>query len=577
MQGAAPTTPDRPRSPLRVILVGTSSSVRQLDHALAGLDLPPHVLGCVLPAADAGPPRSGRGPGRVPAQSAGARSRKERDTCPVLGRWVDAATLATAHEVDQVLVSVPAVMADATRQLTAELDDAGVTWRALPTLDDQLVTPPAGQASGVVDPASLLDRAPHALDEAAIARCIATACVLITGAGGSIGSELARIAARFKPARLVLVERSENALFQIDGELAASHPHLHRRAVLHDVTHRAGTFELIAEHRPHIILHAAAHKHVPMMEDHPAQAVENNFYGSRAIADAADHHGVDRLVMISTDKAVNPSSVMGATKRLAELYIQDLAQRSATVFSMVRFGNVLGSACSVLPIWAQQLARGGPLTVTHPQMSRYFMTIPEAAGLVLQAGALSEGGEIFLLDMGEPVRIVDLAERFIRAHRLEPGIDVDVVFTGIRPGEKLHERLAYDGEDMARTSHASIHIWRPATPVIDVPPALDVTPATVVPRRARQAGADVAGRVRPAGRHAPSPAPARVPAPRVASDEIAAAVAMFDRLRGGRGDPAYPWHGVDRDAIVAALRRAIPEMAGPRAAFIAGSVSAKAG
>jgi len=270
------------------------------------------------------------------------------------------------------------------------------------------------------------------------------------------------------------------------------------------------------------------------MEDHPAHAVENNFYGTRAIADAADACGAERFVMISTDKAVNPSSVMGATKRLAELYVQDLSARSGTVFAAVRFGNVLGSACSVLPIWADQVAHGGPVTVTHPDMTRYFMTIPEAAGLVLQAAALSiadrqlpspeEGGgvasidnrqspigdaSVFLLDMGEPVRIVDLARRVVRAQGLEPDVDVRIAFTGVRPGEKLFESLAYDTEDMAPTAHEAIHIWRTARP-------------------------DAA--------------------------QMQRIVTTFDRLRYKADDPAHPWRDVPRNTIVSALHAAIPEM-----------------
>jgi FlaA1/EpsC-like NDP-sugar epimerase len=336
--------------------------------------------------------------------------------------------------------------------------------------------------------------------------------VLITGAGGSIGSELARIVARFVPSKLVLLERSENALFEIDRQIARMHPQMGRAAILHDVTNRTRTAAVVMSQKPAVIFHAAAHKHVPMMEDHPAEAVENNFFGTRSIADAAASNGVDRFVMISTDKAVNPSSVMGATKRLAELYIQHLNTRSDTNYSMVRFGNVLGSACSVLPIWSQQLSQGLPVTVTHPEMFRYFMTIPEAAGLVLQSAALSNadgqgGGEVFLLDMGEPIRILDLARRFVRLQGLEPDADVSIQFTGIRPGEKLFEELAYTGEDMIPTPHASVRIWR-----------------TTPPKASR----------------------------------MKQIIAEFDRLRGGGAD--HPWQNASREAIQAALRVAVPEM-----------------
>ncbi len=283
------------------------------------------------------------------------------------------------------------------------------------------------------------------------------------------------------------------------------------------MTDTPGTLKLVGHHQPHVVFHAAAHKHVPMMEDHPAQAVENNFFGTRSIADAAHQHGANRFVMISTDKAVNPSSVMGATKRLAELYIQHLNQSSGCVFAMVRFGNVLGSACSVLPIWARQLAQGGPITVTHPDMYRYFMTIPEAAGLVLQSATLSGasgGGEVFLLDMGQPIRICDLAHRFIQSHGLEPGVDIAIAFTGPRPGEKLFEELAYDSEEMLPTAHKSVRLWRT---------------------------------------HAPD------------TNRMAQIIRAFDRLRatGPQTNPTHGdhhWQHTKPQAIVSALRLAVPEM-----------------
>lgn len=414
-----------------------------------------------------------------------------------------------------VLLTFPTAMRDMAAQIAAALPRAETRW--LPPLEDQLAgraawTVPVSTARLNLNPASLLDREPHPLHRSDIARIIAGKVVLITGAGGSIGSELARLVAGFNPKKLILVERGENPLFEIDREIGTLFPGVGRAAVLHDVTNAPGTRWLLSEHRPHVVFHAAAHKHVPMMEDHPAHAVENNFYGTRAVADAADAVGVERFVMISTDKAVNPSSVMGATKRLAELYVQYLAARSRTLLCMVRFGNVLGSACSVLPIWSQQLTSGRAVTVTHPDMTRYFMTIPEAAGLVLQSAALTQGGEVFLLDMGKPIRIVDLAERFIRAHGLEPHRDVAIQFTGIRPGEKLFEELAYDGEDMLPTPHQSIRIWR-------------TTPPT--------------------------------------ADQINAIVARFDALRAGPGQGQPGLESGGREAILAALHDAIPEMRAP--------------
>jgi FlaA1/EpsC-like NDP-sugar epimerase len=283
------------------------------------------------------------------------------------------------------------------------------------------------------------------------------------------------------------MERAENALFTIDSEMKRRFPGVARRAVLHDVVDAERTLRLLVECRPHVVFHAAAHKHVPLMEDHPSHAIDNNVFGTKAIADASVAVGAERFVMISSDKAVNPTSVMGATKRLAELYVGALARArgasglGATRLSMVRFGNVLGSACSVIPIWQQQLAEGGPLTVTDPRMTRYFMTIPEAATLVVQAAALaSDAGSapVYVLDMGEPVRIVDLAVRLAGFHGFVPvlpeGVStaapatasgpnapaMPIVFTGIRPGEKLAEQLAYAAENLAPTPHAGITCWR---------------------------------------------------------------------------------------------------------------------
>lgn len=489
--------------PLRVLLIGTPVSAAQLAHSLEVVEPQPHIAGVILTNAAAGTTRAIQGLGTLDQLDA----------------------ILDETPADQVLISLPIAMTGAADEAIQALDARGIVWRFMPTLADQLTgraTPSlassraaaASMASPFVDPVRLLNRRPHDLDEDAIRRTLAERVVLITGAGGSIGSEIARIVARFGPSRLVLVERSENALFEIDREVARAHPALGRAAILHDVTNRPRTLAVVASQKPAVIFHAAAHKHVPMMEDHPSEAVENNFYGTRSIADAAAQNGVDRFVMISTDKAVNPSSVMGASKRLAELYIQSLNTRSDTNYSMVRFGNVLGSACSVLPIWSQQIARGLPVTVTHPDMYRYFMTIPEAAGLVLQSAALSNadgngGGEVFLLDMGDPIRIVDLARRFIKLQGLEPDVDVPVQFTGIRPGEKLFEELAYGGENMIETPHASVCVWQTRPPT-------------------------AAG--------------------------MKQILSTFDRLRDPGPEGGHPWRHAPREAIVNALRVAVPEM-----------------
>lgn len=331
----------------------------------------------------------------------------------------------------------------------------------------------------------LLDRAPQPTDERALRSILSGKRVLVTGAGGSIGSELARIAARFEPARLILAERSENALFEIDRQIGRFFPTVPRVAALHDIVDEDATRERLAGWRPQVVLHAAAHKHVPLMEDHPADAVRNNLFGTRSVVDAALAAGCERFVLISSDKAVNPTSIMGATKRLAERYVQGLHARHAgrTHLSMVRFGNVLGSAGSVIPVWSAQLAEGGPITVTDARMTRYFMTIHEAATLVIRAAGIELGGEsagVFLLDMGDPVRILDLARRFIKLHGfepvvLEPGRDLaaapgvmPIALSGIRPGEKLYEELSYDAEQITPTGVPGIHAWvGPGLEIID--------------------------------------------------------------------------------------------------------------
>jgi FlaA1/EpsC-like NDP-sugar epimerase len=285
--------------------------------------------------------------------------------------------------------------------------------------------------------------------------------VLVTGAGGSIGSELCRQVLRYGPRTLVLFERSEHALWQVDRELRAHHPDADIVTLIGDVTDRRRIDEVLTTHAPQVVLHAAAHKHVPMMEANPAEAVANNVVGTKVVADAcAANAATEVFVLISTDKAVNPTSVMGATKRLAERYVTEVASRHPqTRFVSVRFGNVLGSTGSVIPIFREQIAAGGPVTVTDPEMTRYFMTIPEAAGLVLQAATLAtDAGEVFLLDMGDPVRIVDLANEMIRLSGLEPGRDIEVVFTGARPGEKLFEELRYDDEGSEPTAHPKV--WK---------------------------------------------------------------------------------------------------------------------
>jgi len=324
-----------------------------------------------------------------------------------------------------------------------------------------------------IEIADLLGRPAINLDTPELQRFLAGKRVMITGAGGSIGSEICRQAMKFCPQRILLLERAENALFEIDRELRHSWVGADIRPYIADLCDARRIEQIFESERPQVVFHAAAHKHVPLMEHNPCEAIKNNVFGTRIVADAAMNHGAAAFVMVSTDKAVNPSSVMGATKRFAELYVQSLnqelsgpapAERSAahprTRFVAVRFGNVLGSSGSVVPIFQRQIEAGGPVTVTHPDMKRYFMTIPEASQLVMQAGAVAQGGEIFVLDMGHPIRILDLAKELIRRNELRPHEDIEIRFTGIRPGEKLYEELACDNEQTRPTSHPKIHVWQ---------------------------------------------------------------------------------------------------------------------
>lgn len=307
----------------------------------------------------------------------------------------------------------------------------------------------------------LLGRDPIQTDLQNIADYVQNKIVLVTGAGGSIGSELCRQVAPFKPARLLLLGHGENSIYGIEMEMRRLFPNLPIETVIADVQDRTRIADVFREFGPQVVFHAAAHKHVPLMERNPSEAIKNNVFGSKNVAECADEFGAERFVLISTDKAVNPTSIMGTTKRIAEMFIQSLDKHSKTKFVAVRFGNVLGSRGSVIPRFKDQIARGGPVTVTHPEMVRYFMTIPEAVQLVIQAGAFAKGGEVFILDMGKPVKIVDLATDLIRLSGYEPNVDIDIEFSGIRAGEKLYEELLTSEEGMSSTMHDRIFIGKP--------------------------------------------------------------------------------------------------------------------
>jgi FlaA1/EpsC-like NDP-sugar epimerase len=379
---------------------------------------------------------------------------------PVLGATHDVAEIAERKHAERVLITIANASGHEIRRITELCRDAELEAKIIPGIYEIVGDKVNLSRIREVAIEDLLGREPVKLDEDVVSAAIRSRVVLVTGAGGSIGAELCRQVCRFGPERIVLVERFENALFEIHRELAASFPQLLIEPRIADVCDASRMDHVFESAKPEIVFHAAAHKHVPMMEWNPGEAVKNNVGGTRTVADLAHRHGVQRFVLISTDKAVNPTSVMGATKRVAEIYLQTLSERSSTRFVTVRFGNVLGSNGSVIPTFRQQIAKGGPVTVTHPEMKRFFMTIPEASQLVLQAGAMGQGGEIFILDMGTPVKIVDLARDLITLSGLRPDEDIKIEFSGVRPGEKLFEELSSEAEQADKTRHPKIFIGR---------------------------------------------------------------------------------------------------------------------
>jgi len=379
----------------------------------------------------------------------------------VLGTSQDIPRLAKELPVDHVILTMVDAGPEAVRRIVGICERERLKVRTVPGLYEVLAGKVSISRFRDIEIDDLLGRDPVQLEENLLETFLTGKSVMVTGAGGSIGSELVRQIARFNPRRLVLFERAEFALFEIDRELSALWPDLPIDARVGDVCDGPRVEEVLAEVRPEVIFHAAAHKHVPLMEANPAEAVKNNVLGTLALGETAGRHGVEAFILVSTDKAVRPTSVMGASKRLAELVVQKLdGDHPGTRFLAVRFGNVLDSAGSVIGIFRRQIARGGPVTVTHPDMRRYFMTIPEASQLVLQAGAMGRGGEIFVLDMGEPVQILELAEKMIRLSGFEPDLDIAIHFSGVRPGEKLFEEIELEGEEMSKTRHPKIFVGR---------------------------------------------------------------------------------------------------------------------
>jgi len=394
---------------------------------------------------------------------------------PVIGKPERILECKANLQIEEIIIAMPSAPGKRIRQVVELAHAAGLKCKTVPSLG-QLAT---GQVSisnlRPVKIEDLLGRIPIRIKTNAVRDLLNARTVMVTGAGGSIGSELCRQILSFNPSTLILVERSEPHVFAIEQELLASRNGTLIVPLLGDITSSGRMRYLFDRFQPQVIFHAAAHKHVPMMEHQPAEAIRNNILGTALLADLAIEHGIDRFVFISTDKAVNPSSVMGATKRCAEIHLQSLMTRSHTTkFTAVRFGNVLGSSGSVVPTFARQIAAGGPVTVTHPQVSRFFMTIPEAVTLVLEAFALGKGGDIFMLDMGEPIKIVDLATQMIRLSGLKPHEDIEIVFTGLRPGEKLEEVLSYRLENVTQTEHPQIsRLVSPVQDYSNVRPLID--------------------------------------------------------------------------------------------------------
>jgi len=377
----------------------------------------------------------------------------------ILGAIKDIERIVDTMGITKVVIAMPSLPIKKLNEVYDVARKTGAECVILPNIDDVMSGNLHVQQLRNVEIEDLLGRDPVHLDQTMIEKQLRGKKILVTGAGGSIGSEICRQVAKFKPKEIVILGHGENSIYQLNMELVGKYSqHFTITPVIADVQDRKRIFEVMDKYKPDVVYHAAAHKHVPLMELNPREAVKNNILGTRNVAEAASHARVKAFVMVSTDKAVNPPNIMGATKRLCEMIVQDMATRSEyTKFVAVRFGNVLGSRGSVIPLFKKQIAEGGPITVTHPDIVRYFMTIPEAAQLVIQAGSLARGGEIFVLDMGQPVKIVDLAKNLIRLSGFDEG-DIEIKFTGLRPGEKMYEELLNEGEVNPKQVFPKIHI-----------------------------------------------------------------------------------------------------------------------
>lgn len=374
----------------------------------------------------------------------------------VIGKVDDLPSMIDLHKVDIVIIAIPSAPGQLVRRVNDVCRMKGISSRTVPGVYELIGGKVSINRLREVEINDLLRREPVRVNDEAVGAALAEKRVLVTGAGGSIGSELCRQIARRNPSELVLLGHGENSIFEIFLELHADYPDLLISPVIADVRNAERLTQVFAQHHPEVVFHAAAHKHVPLMEVNIVEAITNNIIGTRNVVQAALDHNVERFVLISTDKAVRPASIYGATKRLAEMIVLNAARESERAFTVVRFGNVLGSRGSIIPIFKHQIAKGGPVTITHPDMFRFFMTIPEAVYLVLQAASIEKGGETFVLNMGKPIRILNLAEDLIRLSGLEPDRDIEISYTGIRPGEKLMEELWEAGTPLGQTLHPDI-------------------------------------------------------------------------------------------------------------------------
>ncbi|MBW1990357.1 MAG: polysaccharide biosynthesis protein [Deltaproteobacteria bacterium] len=430
--------------PKRVLIIGAGSMGEKLVREIQeNAELPYQIAGLI----DDDPQKLGR----------------KIHGVPVLGSLSRLSDIAHRAQVEEIVIAISTVSAKGMRGIVKACEETGIPFRTVPGLWEVLEGRVSVSSVRPVRYEDLLGRQPVQLEIRSIGKYITGCRVLVTGGSGSIGSELCRQIGGFHPKKLIVLDKNESGLYDMDLLLKSRFPGIDIQPVLGPVQNRELMERLFEEHAPEVVFHAAAYKHVPMMELHPWEAVFNNIQGTLNLIQACHRHKAERFVLVSTDKAVRPANVMGASKRVAELITQSYARKSSTRFMAVRFGNVVGSAGSVVPLFTSQIERGGPVTVTHPEVTRYFMTIPEACSLILQAGALGMGGEIFVLKMGTPIRILDMAKDVISLHGLTPGKDIEIKFIGLRPGEKLYEELIAEGEECTPTSHQDIMVLSTGT------------------------------------------------------------------------------------------------------------------